>query len=218
MRRKEHNMRKQVLANGLTVLTEQMSHLRSVSMGVWLKTGSRHEAEPVNGVTHFIEHMLFKGTHSRPAAQIAREMDSLGGNLDAFTGKETVCFNCKVMDEHMTQAFDILSDLVLDPRFDKSDIEREKGVILEEIKMDEDNPELLIHELFTQNYYSSNPLGRPILGTKETIGALDRKTIRNIYQKRFTARNMVISAAGRIKHDAFVKMVEKKFGDLPSRS
>jgi len=210
----QHNMRKHVLANGLTILTEEMPHLRSVSIGVWLKSGSRHETEPLNGVTHFLEHMLFKGTETRSASQIAREMDSLGGNLDAFTGKETVCFNAKVMDEHLPVAFDILSDLVLNPKLASEDIEREKGVILEEIKMDEDNPELLIHELFTQNYYSRNPLGRPILGTKATVSGLTRHTVRNFYDKRFMASNMVISVAGRFNNEKFIAMVEKRFARL----
>src|SRR5271163_4119277 len=128
-------IRRTVLPNGLTILTESMPHVRSLSMGVWLRSGSRSESEELNGITHFIEHMLFKGTQNRTAAQIASQMDALGGNMQAFTGKETVSFQCKVLDSHLDKAFAILSDLVLHPRFDPSDIQREKKVIYEEIKM-----------------------------------------------------------------------------------
>src|SRR5271155_149413 len=147
----ERNLRRTVLPNGLILLTERMDHLRSVAMGVWIKSGSRCEAAEINGISHFVEHMVFKGTRSRTAQRIAREMDSIGGNLDAFTGKETICFNIKVLDEHVSTALDILSDLVLNPVFNEEDIHRERSVILEEIKMDEDNPDYLVHEIFTQN-------------------------------------------------------------------
>src|ERR1700760_1056306 len=155
------NIRKTVLSNGLLVLTESMPHVRSVSMGAWVGSGSRDEAAEVNGISHFVEHMVFKGTTSRSAQQIAREVDAIGGNLDAFTGKETVCFNIKVLDEHVPKALDVLSDLVLHPTFSGDDIQRERGVILEEIKMDEDNPDYLVHEIFTQNFWKGHPLGKP---------------------------------------------------------
>src|ERR1700748_263249 len=129
------NIRKTILPNGLLVLTESMPHLRSVSMGAWIGSGSRDEAAEMNGISHFVEHMVFKGTTTRSAQQIAREVDSIGGNLDAFTGKETICFNIKVLDEHVPAALDVLSDLVLNPIFDAEDLRREQGVILEEIKM-----------------------------------------------------------------------------------
>ena len=134
-------------------------------MGVWVRAGSRHEIAELNGISHFVEHMVFKGTESRTAQQIAREVDAIGGNLDAFTGKETICFNIKVLDEHVPTALDVLSDLVLHPIFAEDDIQRERGVILEEIKMDEDNPDYLVHEIFTQNFWKDHPLGKPILGT-----------------------------------------------------
>src|SRR5512135_1510993 len=137
------NLRRTILPNGLTILTEQMSHLRSVSIGIWVKAGSRHEDPDVNGITHFIEHMVFKGTRSRSAQQIARQIDSIGGNIDAFTAKECICFNVKVLDEHVPIALEVLSDLVLNPVFDSNEITRERGVILEEIKMDEDSPDYL---------------------------------------------------------------------------
>jgi len=158
----ERNLRRTVLPNGLIVLTERMDHLRSVAMGVWIKSGSRCEPAETNGISHFVEHMLFKGTRSRTAQLIAREMDSIGGNLDAFTGKETICFNVKSLADHVPVALDVLADLVLNPVFAAPDIERERGVILEEIKIDEDNPDVLVHELFTQSFWKGHPLGKPI--------------------------------------------------------
>src|SRR6202453_2087494 len=147
------NIRKTVLPNGLLVLTESMPHLRSVSMGDWIGSGARDETAEVNGISHFVEHMVFMGTTSRSAQQIAREVDTIGGNLDAFTGKETVCFNIKVLDANVAPALDVLSDLVLHPTFAPEDVEREKGVISEAIKMDEDNPDYLVHEVWTQNFW-----------------------------------------------------------------
>ncbi len=170
------NIRKTTLANGLMVLTESMPHMRSVSMGTWINCGSRDEPAEENGLSHFVEHMVFKGTTSRSAQDIAREVDSIGGNLDAFTGKESVCFNIKVLDENMPAALDVLSDLVLHPNFSTSDLEREQGVILEEIKIDEDNPDYLVHETFTQNFWKNHPLGRPILGTAKTVSSFDQST------------------------------------------
>jgi len=164
-------------------------------------------------------HMVFKGTTSRSARQIAREVDTIGGNLDAFTGKETVCFNIKVLDEHVPQALDVLSDLVLHPTFTPEDLDREKGVILEEIKIDEDNPDYLVNELFTQNFWKDDALGRPILGTKKTVSSFDQSAIFDFYRDRFTPRNMVFSAAGNLEHEIFVAEVERCFGSLaPSTS
>src|SRR5579859_5683069 len=162
----ERSIRRTVLPSGLTILTERMEHIRSVAMGVWIRAGSRHELPEVNGISHFVEHMVFKGTQSRSAKRIAREVDAIGGNLDAFTGKESICFNIKVLDENVAPALDLLSDLVLHPTFTPDDIAREQGVILEEIKMDEDNPDYLVHETFTQNFWKGHALGRPILGTR----------------------------------------------------
>ncbi len=208
------NVKKKVLPNGLTILTEEMQHIRSVSIGIWLKTGSRDEDPAVNGISHFVEHMVFKGTKNRTALDIARQMDSIGGNMDAFTGKETICFNAKVLDEHLPIAMDVLSDLVLNPTFDAKDIHREKGVILEEIKMDEDNPDYLVHELFTQNFWKGHPLGKPILGTKETVKQLNQEAVFAFYRKRFAPNNLVISAAGSLDHKRFVDLVAERFRDL----
>jgi predicted Zn-dependent peptidase len=191
-----------------------MEHLRSVAMGVWIKSGSRCEDAETNGISHFVEHMLFKGTRSRTAQLIAREMDSIGGNLDAFTGKETICFNVKSLADHVPIALDVLTDLVLNPVFASTDIERERGVILEEIKIDEDNPDVLVHELFTQNFWKDHPLGKPILGTTATVGRLDQEKLFRYHGGRFRGGNMVFSAAGNLDHDRFVGAVAEKFAAL----
>jgi predicted Zn-dependent peptidase len=212
------NIRKTILPNGLVVLTEQIPHVRSVSMGAWIASGSRDERAEENGISHFVEHMVFKGTTTRSAQDIAREVDTIGGNLDAFTGKETVCFNIKVLDENLAPALDVLSDLVLNPRFTPEDLEREQGVILEEIKMDEDNPDYLVHETFTQNFWKNHALGRPILGTVKTVSSFTQQTVFGHHARRFTARHMLFSAAGNFDHDSFLQQVEAKFGDLPAAS
>jgi predicted Zn-dependent peptidase len=202
------------LPNGLIILTERMDYLRSVAMGVWIKSGSRCEPAETNGISHFVEHMLFKGTRSRSAQHIAREMDSIGGNLDAFTGKETICFNVKSLSDHVPIALDVLADLVLNPVFAPTDIERERGVILEEIKIDEDNPDILVQELFTQSFWKGHPLGWPILGTTETVSRLDQKQLVDYHGDRFHGGNIVFSAAGNLEHDQFVEAVAGKFSSL----
>src|ERR1017187_3752834 len=162
---KTRDIERATLPNGIRVVTEQMPHVRSVSVGIWIGTGSREEAPHEAGISHFIEHMVFKGTKNRSAEQIARSVDSIGGGLDAFTSKELVSYNVKVLDEHLPEAFDVGADLVRNPLFHDEDIEKEKGVILEELKMEVDNPEYLIHEIFSSNFWKGHPLGRPILGT-----------------------------------------------------
>ena len=208
------NIRRQVLPHGLTVITEQMEHIRSVSIGIWLETGSRDETPQSNGISHFIEHMVFKGTKHRTAEEIARQVDSIGGNMDAFTSKECICFNVKVLDENVPIALEILTDLVLHPTFTAEDITRERGVILEEIKMDEDNPDYLVHEIFTQNFWKDHPLGKPILGTKETVKKFERQTVLDTYSHRFAPGNIIVAAAGHLDHDHFVDLVVKHFEHL----
>jgi predicted Zn-dependent peptidase len=183
-------------------------------MGVWIKSGSRCEAAETNGISHFVEHMLFKGTRSRTAQHIAREMDSIGGNLDAFTGKETICFNVKSLAEHVPIALDVLADLVLNPVFDLPDIERERGVILEEIKIDEDNPDVLVHELFTQAFWKDHPLGWPILGTTATVAGLNKRSLVDYHSDRFHGGNMIFAAAGNLDHDDFAETIAVKFSTL----
>src|SRR5215467_5198109 len=210
------DIHRELLPNGLLVLSEEMAHIRSISIGIWMKTGSRDEVLESNGISHFTEHMVFKGTTSRSAGDIARQVDSIGGNMDAFTGKETICFNIKVLDEHIPIAIDILSDLVLNPTFDPNDITREKGVILEEIKMDEDNPDYLVHEIFTQSFWKDHPLGKPILGTKETVRSFEQQKLFDFYRQRFAPNNMIISAAGNLNHHNFVRLIKEQFLSLAS--
>ena len=212
------DIRTTTLPNGLLVLTESMPHLRSVAMGIWIDCGSRDETPEVNGISHFIEHMVFKGTTTRSASQFAREVDALGGNLDAFTGKETICFNIKVLDENVPAALDLLTDLVLHPTFSPEDIAKEQGVILEEIKMDEDNPDYLVHELFTQNFWPNDALGRPILGTAKTVSSFDQAVVLHEYARRFTPANMVFTASGNLDHEAFVEQVAAAFASLSASS
>jgi predicted Zn-dependent peptidase len=218
MTQEVRNIRRQKLPNGLTIITEQMQHIRSASIGIWLQTGSRDEDPEWNGISHFIEHMVFKGTKHRTAEEIAREVDSIGGNMDAFTAKECICFNVKVLDENIPTALDILSDLVLNPVFDATDIARERGVIMEEIKMDEDNPDYLVHEIFTQNFWKDHPLGKPILGTKETVKRFEREPIIDAYQHRFAPGNIIVSAAGHLDHDKFVELVINHFQHMKPMS
>jgi predicted Zn-dependent peptidase len=212
------DIRTTTLPNGLLVLTESMPHLRSVAMGVWINCGSRDETPEVNGISHFIEHMVFKGTTTRSASQFAREVDAIGGNLDAFTGKETICFNLKVLDENVPAALDLLTDLVLHPTFSPEDIAKEQGVILEEIKMDEDNPDYLVHELFTQKFWPNDALGRPILGTAKTVSSFTQTIVLDEYARRFTPANMVFTAAGNLDHDEFVEQVAAAFVSLSASS
>src|SRR5215469_13064979 len=207
----DRNIRREVLPNGLTVITEEMQHIRSISIGMWIKTGSRDEDKEWNGISHFVEHMVFKGTEHRSAEEIARQVDSIGGNIDAFTAKECISFSIKVLDEHLPIALDVLSDLVLNPVFDISDITRERGVILEEIKMDEDNPDYLVHEIFTQNFWKDHPLGRPILGTRDTVRRFEREPVVDFYGQRFSPGNMIIAAAGYLDHARFVELAAKHF-------
>lgn len=202
------------LANGVRIITEAMPHVRSVSVGIWIGTGSRRETGEQNGISHFIEHMLFKGTTSRSAEEIARSVDSIGGNLDAFTAKELVCFNTKVLDEHLSQAFDVLADLVLHPLFQDEDIEKEKGVILEEIKMEADSPDYLVHEIFSSNFWKDHPLGKPILGTPQTVKRFDQEMIRSYYTSVYEPSNLLVTAAGNLTHERLVCLVERYFKEL----
>jgi predicted Zn-dependent peptidase len=210
----DRNIRREVLPNGLTLITEEMDHIRSISIGIWIKTGSRDEDKEWNGISHFVEHMVFKGTKHRSAEEIARQVDSIGGNIDAFTAKECVSFSMKVLDEHLPIAMDVLSDLVLNPVFDDQDITRERGVILEEIKMDEDNPDYLVHEIFTQNFWKGHPLGLPILGTRDTVRRFERPPVHDFYAQRFAPGNLIITAAGYLNHDRFVELVRQHFAGM----
>ena len=204
---------KDVLPNGLTLLTEAMPAVRSVALGIWLRSGSRQEHEEENGISHFLEHMLFKGTKNRTAEEIARSADSVGGHLDAFTAKECASFSTKVLDEHLPRAFDVLADLVKNPLFRPEHIAKERQVVQEEIKMVEDTPDDLVHEIFTQTYWRGHALGRPILGTRQTVGRFEREQLLDYFQRHYTPGNMLIAAAGHVEHAQVVELAAKEFGD-----
>jgi predicted Zn-dependent peptidase len=205
---------REVFDNGLRLLTESMPHVRSVTIGVWLTRGSRHESDARSGIAHFVEHMLFKGTDSRSAEDIAQSIDSIGGQLDAFTAKEYASYYIKVLDEHLPLAVDLLADIVLRPAFAADEIEREKKVILEEIKMVEDTPDDLVHELFTQYFWENHPLGRPILGSKETVEALTQEALREYFGDAYVGSNIIVSAAGNIEHAQVRALVERAFARI----
>jgi predicted Zn-dependent peptidase len=204
-----------VLPNGLRLLTEQMPHVRSVSVGVWLARGSRHEPREQSGIAHFVEHMLFKGTANRSAEDIAQAIDSIGGQMDAFTAKEYASYYIKVLDEHLPFALEILADIVMRPAFSEEDILREKKVVLEEIKMVEDTPDDLVHELFTENFWANHPLGRPILGTPETVEGLTSAGLRRYFTTTYSAPNLIVAAVGNIEHQRVRELVERTFEALP---
>src|SRR5688572_14788768 len=205
-----------VLDTGLRLITETMPQVRSVTIGVWLMRGSRHESDDQGGIAHFVEHMLFKGTDTRSAEDIAQAIDSIGGQLDAFTAKEYASYYIKVLDEHLPLAVDLLSDIVMRPAFVAEEIGREKKVILEEIKMVEDTPDDLVHELFTQHFWEGHPLGRPILGTPETVESFTAETLSEYFRTAYVAPNMIISAAGNLDHAKFRDLVSSAFGGVPS--
>jgi predicted Zn-dependent peptidase len=199
------------LPNGITVLSEHMPGLRSVTAGIWVRRGSRHEEPDLNGICHFIEHAVFKGTQRRSARDIAVESDRLGGHLDAFTTHEMTGFAIKVADRSLPEAFELLADLLANPRFEQEDLNREQKVILEEIKMVEDTPDELLGELFNAAYFPDHALGRPIEGTKDTVSSFDQNTILKFHSREFTPSNFVVAAAGNVQHEALLELVEASF-------
>lgn len=202
------------LPNGLTILTEHMPGLRSVSLGIWVRRGSRHESPVLNGICHFIEHALFKGTARRSAHQIAEESDRLGGHLDAYTSHEMTGFALKVVDTEFARAFDLLADLVRNPRFDEDDLVKEQKVIIEEMKMIEDTPDELLTELFHAAYFPDHSLGRPIEGTEQTVASFNHATTSAFHAQNFDPCNLVIAAAGNVSHDQMADLVAQTFGDI----
>lgn len=212
----EQGIQKTILPSGLTVVTEEMPHLRSVSLGIWMRSGSRHEPIEQSGISHFIEHMLFKGTEHRSAEEIAVETDLLGGNLDAFTSYECVGYSIKVLDEHLERAFDLVADLVSAPRFDPHELVKERQVILEEIKMTEDVPDELATEVFMRNFWPDHRLGTPISGTAQTVAELTRDDLVAYWQKVYTPTNMLVTAAGRVRHQELVEMADRALSRLPA--
>jgi predicted Zn-dependent peptidase len=205
---------KEILENGLTLITEAMPHVRSVAVGIWLKRGSRHETPEQTGISHFIEHMVFKGTKNRTAERIAAEVDSIGGYMDAFTAKEYASFHLKVLDEHLPLALDILGDVVLNPLFDPLEMAKEKKVIFEEINMVEDTPDDLVMELFTEAFWPDHPLGRPILGTKRSVESFRRQHLASFFKRVYHPGNIVIAAAGNLDHGRTAGLARRHFGAL----
>lgn len=200
-------VRKTVLDNGITLVTEQIPEFRSCSLGIWVHSGSRHEREDQAGLSHFLEHMYFKGTESRNATQIAEAMDAVGGQLNAFTEKEQTCYYARVMDQHLPMAVDILSDMLLKSVFAADEIEREKGVILEEIKMYEDAPDEMVFDVFTSSVWGGHPLGRPILGCEKVIAGLTREQLLEYRDEHYLPQRMLVAAAGHVDHDELAGQV-----------
>ena len=203
----------QTLKNGLTIVGEEIPYFKSVSLGIWINTGSRMEKQNESGVSHFIEHMLFKGTKNRSAKDIARDIDNLGGQINAFTNKECTCYYIHLLDEHINVGIDVLSDMILNSTFNEKDINRERFVILEELKMYEDSLEDLSYDLLLENIYPDNGLGMNILGNRKTIKNITKKQIMNYFNKYYVPNNAVISICGNFKFDELVKELENKFGE-----
>ena len=199
------------LKNGLTIVGEEIPYLKSVSLGIWINIGSRLESAKESGVSHFIEHMLFKGTKNRSAKDLAREIDSIGGEINAFTNKECTCYYVHLLDEHINKGIDVLSDMILNSLFDANDIDKEKFVILEELKMYEDSLDDLSYDLLVENVYKNDGLGRNILGDRKTIKNMNRDRILNHYNKYYVPNNAVISICGNFDFDEVVKTIEEKF-------
>jgi predicted Zn-dependent peptidase len=203
--------RKSVLPNGIRLVTERMPHVRSVAVGVWVETGSRHEPEGRGGISHLIEHLVFKGTATRTAEAIARTMDSVGGQMDAFTTKEHTCFYVQVLDDHLPLAVDLLTDILLRSLFDADELEREKSVVMQEIKMVEDTPDDLIHDLFAARVWEGHPLGRPILGTREAVTGFGREQIVAHFGEHYIPPKIIIAVAGNVAHDRVVDLFSAGF-------
>jgi predicted Zn-dependent peptidase len=208
---------KTVLDNGIRIVTHEMPGHRSASLGIWVENGSRHESPEENGISHFIEHLLFKGTERRTASQIAEEMDAVGGILNAFTAKEHTCYYAKVLDEDLPLAIDLLTDIFLHSTFDAEEIERERSVILQEISQAEDTPDDYVHDLFSLDFYNTHPLARPICGTAETVGSFRRENFVEFFKSRYRSRRVIVSAAGHLSHDALVREIAERLGTVNGR-
>jgi predicted Zn-dependent peptidase len=205
---------KTVLENGVKILSERMEHIRSISLGIWVGVGSRDEIKRENGISHFVEHMIFKGTRNRSGLQIAKELDAIGGLSNAFTGKEHTCYHSKVLDKHLSTLAEILSDIFLNSIFDPQDMDRERQVILQEINMMEDTPEDCIHVLFNRLCWVDHPLGMCVLGTDETVSNIRKETIVDYIDRFYTPSRIIITAAGNIEHDALVAHFEPLFNSI----
>jgi predicted Zn-dependent peptidase len=205
---------KAVLDNGIRVVSQEMPDHRSVSLGIWVENGSRHESTRENGISHFIEHLLFKGTERRSAAQIAEEMDAIGGVLNAFTAKEHTCYYAKILDEDLPLAIDLLTDIFLHSVFDRDEIERERSVILQEISQAEDTPDDYIHDLFSLDFFKDHPLARPICGSAETVNSFRRQDFLTFFKSRYRPRRVVVAAAGHLRHEQLVQAFNERLGSV----
>jgi len=211
---KRDGFRKTVLPSGLTLIGEHVDSVRSVSIGAWVRVGARDEHNAEAGMSHFLEHMVFKGTETRDAYQLALSLESVGGHLDAFTGREVTCFEARALDEHLDLALEVLADLVLHPRLDPGDVEKEKKVVLDEIHTYEDTPDERIHDLFADVVWAGHPLGNRILGTRESVGAFTREGIARYHARRYGAQNLLLAIAGRFDWDHVVDQVSRRFGGV----
>jgi len=209
---------KSTLKNGIRIVTKNMPYARSVSMGVWVNVGARDESALESGLSHFIEHMIFKGTQKRSAFQIAKEFDAIGGNTNAFTTMENTCYYARVIDSHTETMVDILSDIFVNSVFDPGEIDKERPVILQEIGMVEDSPDEYVHMLSGRNFWGENPLGRSILGTPENLARFDAQTIKKFFQRLYQPDRIIISAAGNIDHNRLVELLEPVFGTIDSQN
>lgn len=207
----KENIKTTRLENGLTILTDKMSDVRSATLAFWIRRGSRNEPTELNGIFHFIEHAVFKGTNRRRSLDIAVESDRLGGNLNAFTSHEETAFIIKVVDKNVPKAFDLLADVVLNPIFDEKELKRERGVIFEEMKMVEDSPEELLGELFLDKFFPNHPLGLPIEGTRKTLKNFNNEITANFHRENFTPENLIITVAGNIEHEQIVELAGRFF-------
>ncbi len=210
-------VQKTVLSNGISVITEQMPGVESCSLGIWVNAGSRNETRSINGVSHFIEHLLFKGTKKRTALDISREIESVGGVLNAFTGREYTCFFAKILNKDLPRAADLLSDIFMNSKFDSKEMEKEKLVVLQEIKMVEDTPDDLIHDLYAERFWQDHPLGWSILGPAETIKSMDRAAVLAYFKDKYSPRNVFITAAGGLSHQKVLRLLKPMFGSLKSK-
>ena len=206
------------LSNGMRVVLEKMESVRSICFGVWVKNGSRHENEDLGGVSHFIEHMLFKGTNKRTAKDIADEMDSIGGQMNAFTSKEYTCYYTRTLDTHIDLAVDVLADMFFHSVFDEAEIEKEKNVIVEEINMYEDTPEELGSDLLQLGVWDNYPLGNPVLGTKKSVTSFTQKTFTDYYKNRYSPKNIVIAVAGNFDQKDILDKIDRYFGEFKADS
>ncbi len=209
--------KKHILKNGLTIIGESIPHVKSISLGVWINAGSRMEDERNSGVSHFIEHMMFKGTINRTSKEIASEIDNLGGQINAFTSKECTCYYVKLLDSHIDIGIDILSDMILNSKFDENDIEKERSVILEELKMYEDSPEDLVYDLLMENVYKGDSLGMNIIGTLESLENIHKDDMLEYFNKYYVPNNSVIAISGNFDFDSIVNRIEEKFSKWESK-